>query len=139
MSSYQVDLKSFFSKLKEKNDFIEFSLILGIMPYSETGIFSAGSVWDNVTLREEIADLVGFTEDEIKNTFKEFFVLYDKLYPKVKDSLSSADHLQRMKEYYSGCPDYDVRIYNSYSVINYLKEIEFYRKFEYPPKNYRNK
>ena len=59
---------------------LEKSIILGIMPYAVTDIFSSDfDAWVNLSHKEIVADLTGFTEKEIRETFSALWQGENKL------------------------------------------------------------
>ncbi|MEM0992974.1 MAG: AAA family ATPase [Bacteroidota bacterium] len=118
-------LKDFFSPLKEMDEagHLRFLFITGISKFSKVSIFSDLNNLTDLTLAPQGADLIGITQEELENYFKEYI---NEIATKVKKS--KADLLDDMKSWYNGYT-WDVNlqkmVYNPFSLLNYFAAKRF--------------
>lgn len=104
--------KSFYSVLKDADQYIRLLLITGVSRFSKVSIFSDLNNLYDITLNPHYATLMGITQQELESDFKEeIHVLQEK----------QADILQKLKEWYNGYSwDGTSKVYNPFSVLNYM-------------------
>ena len=94
------------SALKD-NEYVEKSLITGILRVAKESIFSGlNNLEVNTVLRFSFNDKFGFTEEEIE---------------KLSDYYSAMNDIENIKKWYNGYIFGGEVIYNPWSVLNYLK------------------
>ncbi|MBR1374476.1 MAG: ATP-binding protein, partial [Cardiobacteriaceae bacterium] len=115
-------LRSFYSPLKESGEHLRFVFLTGITKFSQLSIFSELNNLKIISMNDDYATICGITEDEISKY----------LHPEVealaaKNAISYKNALLMLKNKYDGyhfsrnCPD----IYNPYSLLNCLVDLEF--------------
>ena len=108
-------LKSFYSVIKNNDDYIEFFLITGISKFSKVGIFSDLNNLTDITLNKRFSDICGYTETELRH----YFTAYCSETP-------DEDFWQKIRYWYNGYTwDLKTYVYNPFSILSYFNEEEF--------------
>ena len=114
-------LRSFYTVLKGCDEYLRFVMLTGISKFTKTGVFSAMNNLRDISMVEEFGDVVGYTQEELEADFADWI---DDAAGKM--GLSSQELLMRMKDYYDGfCFDGKTRLYNPFSILNFLADREF--------------
>ncbi|SDG18375.1 ATP-binding protein [Chitinophaga filiformis] len=104
--------KSFYSVLKDADEYIRLLLLSGVSRFSKVSIFSDLNNLYDITLNPHYATLVGITQQELESGFKEEIIALQE---------SQADILQKLKEWYNGYSwDGNSRVYNPFSILNFM-------------------
>ncbi|HJT73982.1 MAG TPA: AAA family ATPase, partial [Chitinophaga sp.] len=104
--------KSFYSVLKDSDQYIRFLLITGVSRFSKVSIFSDLNNLYDITLNPHYATLMGITQQELEYDFKEEINALQQ---------RQADILQKLKEWYNGYSwDGTSKVYNPFSVLSYM-------------------
>ena len=100
-------LRQFYSILKDASPHIELLFITGVSAFSKVSIFSDVNNLKDLTLHPAAADVVGLTEQELKDNFSE--------------ALVDVDH-SALREWYNGYSwtGRSPKIYNPWSILNFL-------------------
>ncbi|WPV68275.1 AAA family ATPase [Chitinophaga sp. LS1] len=104
--------KSFYSVLKDADEYIRLLLITGVSRFSKVSIFSDLNNLYDITLNPHYATLMGITQQELESDFKEEINVLQQTQP---------DILQKLKEWYNGYSwDGTSKVYNPFSVLSYM-------------------
>ena len=102
--------KSFYSNALKDNEYLEFSVVTGILRVAKEGIFSGlNNLKTYTVLNNKYAESFGLIETEVKNAL-EYYGL-DK-------------NIEEVRKWYNGYKFGNIQIYNPWSIINYLDEKE---------------
>ena len=97
-----------YSSVLKNNKYLKFGIITGINRVSKEGLFSGlNNVRINSILSDEFTEYFGFTEDEVKETLKEYEL---------------EQNFENVRFWYNGYNFGGQRIYNPWSVTKYLDE-----------------
>ncbi len=117
-------LKEFFSTLKAKDviNKLRFLLLTGVSKFSKAGVFSALNNLSDLTMNAKYSELLGITEDEVDKYFKEYIEECAN-----ENGISYEEMREKIREYYNGYrfSKKDLKVYNPYSLINFLNERDF--------------
>ena len=106
-------MKSFYSILKDGDEYIRFLLITGVSQFSQVSIFSDLNNLDNITLEPQYGRLIGITQQELESNFEQEIV---------KMQQSRPDILAQIKQWYNGYTwDMQTWVYNPFSVLKFMK------------------
>ena len=101
-------LKSFYSVIKDNDQYLKFVFITGVSKFSKMNLFSGLNNLTDITTRPEYAAICGYTHHDIKTTFKEHLKEVD---------------LEKLKQWYNGY-DYlggeENRVYNPYDILLFI-------------------
>ena len=115
--------KGFFGSLKAADEYLEFLFITGVTKFEKVSIFSDLNQLEDISLDEEYAGICGITEKELQDNFlPEIKRLAEK------QKISESEAIERLKITYDGyhfSSDFDVRVYNPFSLLNSLKKRKF--------------
>ncbi len=110
-------LRSFYGVLKGCSQ-IKFIMITGVSKFSKTGVFSCLNNLEDISMSKEYCDIVGYTQQELEDNFVDWLKKIEK-----ELSMSREELIAKIKEYYDGFSfDGIVRVYNPFSVLNFLKQ-----------------
>ena len=121
------ELNSFYVVVKELSYYWRFLFITGICKYKNLSIFSATNFITDISLFSKYGDLLGYTEDELKEYFSPFI---ENATTCLKISFN--DCIEQMRINYDGnCFDEDTatHVYTPWSVLSFLK---------YPERGFKN-
>ena len=114
-------LKSFYTVLKSNSDYIRFVMLTGVSKFSKAGVFSGLNNLQDISMKEEYSDIVGYTQKELEDNFKEWI---EKATNKL--SLTKEELLQKIKRHYDGFSfDGKTRVYNPFSILNFFSDQKF--------------
>ncbi|MDE6339509.1 MAG: ATP-binding protein [Muribaculaceae bacterium] len=114
----QAILKSFFGNLKSMDRYIRFAFITGVARFSKVSIFSDLNNLDDISMEDTFADICGWTEEELLETFQTGIT---ELAEKRKDTFDTTVKL--LRNYYDGYKFAETgsHLYNPFSVLRALK------------------
>ena len=119
-------LHSFYSKLKQYQGRFRFIFITGVTYYSHTSIFSAFNHLTDLTLDSDYGALLGYTSDELESYFSEYIdnavETLNRKFPTERYTHEKVvEELKRNYDGYSFDEDCMHRVYNPWSILNFLK------------------
>lgn len=117
-------LKSFFGVLKSADVMpcLRFVFLTGVSKFSRVSIFSELNNLSDITMNEDYADMLGYTQEELEACFTPYISQFVQ-----KRKLSEAEVFEKMRQYYNGYrfSEKDIRVYNPFSVLRSLDEKSF--------------
>ena len=114
-------LRSFYSVLKSNSKYLRFVILTGVSKFSKSGVFSGLNNLQDISMKEDYGDIVGYTQKELEDNFGEWI---EKASQKLL--LTNEELLQKIKRHYDGFSfDGKVRVYNPYSILNFFSDQEF--------------
>jgi Predicted AAA-ATPase/PD-(D/E)XK nuclease superfamily len=120
--AHQKILKNFYSIIKSADPYIELLVITGVSKFSKVSIFSDLNNLDDITLDENVADLVGYTQAELEHFFEPWINYTLEKYT----DFSRESLLELIKKWYNGYSwDGQVRVYNPFSILSFFKKRSF--------------
>lgn len=114
-------LCSFYTVLKSCDEYLRFIFITGISKFSKIGVFSAMNNLLDISHSEKYGDIVGYTQEELENTFAIFIREIAK-----KMNITTDELAYKLKEYYNGFSfDGVCKVYNPYSILSFFSLGQF--------------
>ena len=114
-------LKNFFGVIKDGDvvDITRFVFITGVSKFSQVSIFSELNNLTDLTMHRKYADMMGYTNGEMKAFFTGHIDAFAK-----EIGVSSEALLAQMKHYYNGYrfSETDIKVYNPFSVLRAFGE-----------------
>jgi hypothetical protein len=121
MEKIRETMRNYYTQLKTAEENISFVFITGISKFSRVGVFSALNNLKDISTLPEYGAMCGFTHEELKAVFSGHLEAAAK-----KLGLSARALSDRMRAYYDGfCFDGQTRVYNPFSVLQFLDEKDF--------------
>lgn len=106
-------LKSFYSILKDNDDFIELLFITGVGKFTKVSIFSDLNNLEDISIQSNYSTLLGITQKELENTFSEELSELSQENPLI---------LSEIKTWYNGYSwTSGDTVYNPFSFLSYIK------------------
>ena len=100
--------KSFYGSVLKDNEYLEMSVITGILRVAKENIFSGlNNLEVHTILDSEFTEYFGIIEDEVEEALKDFNLEYE---------------LEDVQKWYKGYLFGDTKVYNPWSIINFLKK-----------------
>ena len=125
-----INLAAFFGSLKGLDAHLRFSFITGVSKFSHVSLFSGGNNLTDLTMKPEYADIVGFTESELRKHFSEYMEAIAQEWSRSEKSVTEEDVLNEMRNWYNGYrfSEKETYVYNPFSTLHFLdtKKIEGY-------------
>ncbi len=112
-------LRNFYLVIKASDQLIRFAFLTGVTKFSKTSIFSGLNNLEDISLDEEYAMFLGYTNEELNN----YFVPYIKVLAQ-KDVKNSSNIIGELRRYYDGYSfaRNSLPVFNPYSVLSCLKK-----------------
>ncbi len=106
-------LKNFYTALKSNTNSIRFLFLTGVGRFSKTTIFSGINDLTDISTREDFADLLGYTQEELEKYFSAYIDEGAK-----KNGISRSQFIDDIKNWYDGYrfSDNEVKVYNPSSI-----------------------
>ncbi|TWV99428.1 AAA family ATPase [Chitinophaga pinensis] len=105
-------IKSFYSILKDADEYIRLLLITGVSRFTKVSIFSDLNNLYDITLNPHYGTLMGITQQELESDFADELKILQQNQP---------DILHKLKEWYNGYSwDGNNKVYNPFSVLSYM-------------------
>ena len=99
--------KSFYGLVLKDNEYLEMGVMTGILRVAKENIFSGlNNLEVHTILDSEFTEYFGIMEDEVENALKDFNLEYE---------------LEDVQKWYNGYLFGDTKVYNPWSIINFLK------------------
>ncbi|SFE11348.1 PD-(D/E)XK nuclease superfamily protein [Chitinophaga sp. CF118] len=110
--------KSFYSVLKDADEYIRLLLITGVSRFTKVSIFSDLNNLNDITIYRKYATITGITQQELESNFAEEIA---EIQPHQPDLLS------KLKLWYNGYAWHEdaERVYNPFSVLKYMDGRDF--------------
>ena len=100
--------KSFYGSVLKDNEYLEMSVITGILRVAKENIFSGlNNLEVHTILDSEFTEYFGIVENEVEEALKDFDLEYE---------------LKDVQKWYNGYLFGDSKVYNPWSIINFLKK-----------------
>ena len=121
-SQFRVLMRGMYSVLKTCDGHIRFALLTGVSRFKDVGIFSGLNNLEDITLSPLMAATCGFTEQELRDNFKEHIDEFAQQEQETSDAL-----MAKLKQMYDGyCFAANAEgVYNPFSLLNSLKQRRF--------------
>lgn len=100
-------LKNFYSVIKDSDAHIRFAFLTGVSKFSKVSLFSGLNNLRDITLSPKYATICGYTEAEMTEVFAEHL---------------EGKTLEDIRNWYNGYSWLGERVYNPFSILNYLEE-----------------
>jgi hypothetical protein len=125
-------LKDFYSGLKDSDKFLRFVFVAGVTRYAFMGLSAGLNQLTDLTLDERRADICGFTREELRGCFAEYFPpAFQKLRKDGNPLLAGAavsDLPGIVLDWYDGYSwDGKARVLNPFSVVSFFDAFQFER------------
>jgi hypothetical protein len=114
-------MKSFYSVLKDAEEYLRFVLITGVSKFSKVSIFSDLNHLNDITLHKDYATMLGYTQKELEFFFKEYIDDAAKAF-----KISRRQLINLMREWYNGFSWDGVNtVYNPFGTLSFLSAKAF--------------
>lgn len=114
-------LRNVYSQIKAADDKTQFVLFTGVSKYTKTGVFSAMNNLVDISMDKKYAQMLGYTQEEL-----EYYFALHLARAAAESGADPQEMLGEMSNYYEGFSfDGHKRVYNPFSVLNFLREGDF--------------
>jgi hypothetical protein len=115
-------LKGFYGVLKSSDQYLRLAFLTGVTKFSKVSVFSDLNQLQDISLKDEYAEICGISEAELKTSFKENIQALAE-----KNNLSYEAAVAEMKKRYDGYhfAANSADMYNPFSVLNTLSSRDF--------------
>ncbi|WP_343672547.1 AAA family ATPase [Chitinophaga sp.] len=110
--------KSFYSVLKDADEYIRFLILTGVSRFPKLSIFSDLNNLNDITIHRKYATITGITQQELERDFKDEIAEMQQRQP---------DLLANLKLWYNGYAWHEEaeRVYNPFSILKYMDGRDF--------------
>ena len=112
--------QGFYASVKDSDQYIKFFLMTGLTKLMKMSIFSELNHLKDISFIEKHTDLIGYTQNEVENNFKEEISVIAK-----KQNKDIQQILQQMKNEYNGFNFGGEKLYNPWDINNFIENKEF--------------
>lgn len=114
-------LKAFFGTLKSLDRYLKFTFVTGVSKFSQVSLFSGPNNLIDITMDPRYANMMGYTEEEIKINFQDHILEILKKRTK-KESPDLEAVIKEIRTWYNGYrfSEKEFSVYNPYSTLLYL-------------------
>jgi len=114
-------LRNVYSQIKAADDKTQFVLFTGVSKYTKTGVFSAMNNLVDISMDKKYSQMLGYTQEEL-----EYYFALHLARAAAETGADPKEMLAEMANYYEGFSfDGYKRVYNPFSVLNFLREGDF--------------
>jgi hypothetical protein len=114
-------LINFYSVMKDNQQYLRFVFITGVTQFSGLSIFSGLNNLKSLTLRDEFADICGYTQKELEVNFSQHITALAK-----REKVTRQEILEKIKRWYDGYTwDGKTEMYNPFSTLNLFFQNKF--------------
>lgn len=114
-------LKNLYSAIKPLGAHLKFVMLTGVSRFSKVSIFSDLNNLDDITMVPDMANICGYTQEELETNFAEHLEVVGKRLHISQDVL-----LPKIKEWYNGYAwNVESRVYNPFSILKFLHHKTF--------------
>ncbi|MEF3255730.1 MAG: ATP-binding protein, partial [Deferribacterales bacterium] len=104
-------LKNLYSVIKDQDANIKFVFMTGVSKFSKVSIFSGLNNLNDITINKKYSSICGYTEEDLTRYFSEYLIDKDR---------------EQIRQWYNGYNwTGSERVYNPFSILNYLDQGEF--------------
>ncbi len=108
------ELKSLYTSIKDKDQYIQFAFLTGVTKFSQVSIFSGLNNLVDISLKCEFGDVCGYTNNDINTVFKE--------------RLDNID-MNKLKEYYDGYDFEGSKLYAPQDILQFFDNDFKYKNY----------
>ena len=107
-------LRSFYSIMKESDQYIKFVFITGVSKFSRASIFSGLNMLEDITLSPRFGNICGYTQNDIESTLLPY--------------LQGVD-LEKLRVWYNGYNFLKDSVYNPFDILKFIKNDFLYDNY----------
>lgn len=114
-------MKTFYSILKDSEEFIRFLFITGVSKFAKVSIFSDLNHLTDLTIHTDYTTIVGYTQTELESNFEDYIQATMQ-----EMTISRDDLFSNMKKWYDGFSwDGKQYLYNPFAILNFFNNRVF--------------
>lgn len=114
-------LSGFYGSMKGLDAYLRFVFLTGVSRFAKVGVFSGMNNPDDISLEQQYASMVGFTQTELEKYFQPYLIQLQKEY-----ELSPKELMNHIRSWYNGFSwDSETPLYNPFSILNLFKKKNF--------------
>jgi hypothetical protein len=113
-------MKNFYAPIKSLDNELRFFFLTGVSKFTKVSVFSDLNHLKDITLTRLGYSLVGYTEPEVHTYFNNYITKIAK-----QKEITEVELKQKIKEWYNGYSFGGERLYNPFSVLNFMDDRDF--------------
>ncbi|WP_338764562.1 AAA family ATPase [Bernardetia sp. ABR2-2B] len=113
-------MKNFYSPIKSLDNELRFFFLTGVSRFTKVSVFSDLNHLKDITLTRLGYSLVGYTEPEVHTYFDNYITKIAK-----EKEITEEELKQEIRSWYNGYSFGGERLYNPFSVLNFIDDREF--------------
>ena len=112
-------IKDFFTALKGLDEHLRFTFITGVSKFSQVSLFSGVNNLKDITMNPKYAEMMGYTEEELRGNFKEYVTAIAEERKQEEEEI-----WEEVRAWYNGYrfTERETRVYNPFSTLNFMDE-----------------
>ena len=112
-------IKGFFTTLKSLDEHLRFTFITGVSKFSQVSLFSGVNNLKDITMNPKYAEMMGYTEGELREHFKEYVAAIAEERQQDEEEI-----WEEVRTWYNGYrfTERETHVYNPFSTLNFMDE-----------------
>lgn len=118
----QAILHSLYATIKSLDSYLHAVFITGVTKFAKTSVFSGMNNLNDISLKPEACQLLGYTQEEITDYFQDYIIEFAR-----KTKTTTSEILAKLQYWYNGYQfcESAIKVYNPFSVLYCLNDFDF--------------
>ncbi|MGM0518859.1 MAG: AAA family ATPase, partial [Campylobacterota bacterium] len=99
-------LVNFYSVIKGSDEFLRFAFLTGVSKFTKTSIFSGLNNMEDISMHPDLADICGYTQNDVETTFEPYLEDVDMV---------------KLKRWYNGYNFLGSDMYNPFDILKFIR------------------
>jgi len=100
-------LRSFYSAIKDNDQYLRFVFLTGVSKFSKLNLFSGLNNLEDITIDDRFATITGYTHDDLKEKFSDY---------------TDGVDLEKVKKWYNGYNYFGEPVYNPFDILLFFSK-----------------
>ena len=107
-------MRDFYTKIKEKDEYLRFVFLTGVSKFSKVSLFSGLNNLEDISLNPDFGNVCGYTQLDLETSFAPYFEGVD---------------MEQVKRWYNGYNFLGDRVYNPYDILLFIKNQRMFKNY----------
>jgi len=107
-------LRSFYSAIKDNDQYLRFVFLTGVSKFSKLNLFSGLNNLEDITIDDRYATITGYTHDDLKENFSDY---------------TDGVDLEKVKKWYNGYNYFGEPVYNPFDILLFFSKGGKYKNY----------
>ena len=107
-------MRDFYTKIKEKDEYLRFVFLTGVSKFSKVSLFSGLNNLEDISLNPDFGNVCGYTQLDLETSFAPYFEGVD---------------MEQVKRWYNGYNFLGDRVYNPFDILLFIKNQRMFKNY----------